>query len=64
MQGARCYPPVAQLGYTRPDVLRGCPQQLEDVQQLLQLTVSWEQGLLHTHTKKNIEAGSKTTGTG
>lgn len=29
--------PVAQLGYARPLLLCGCPQQPEDVQELLQL---------------------------
>lgn len=38
--------PVAQLGHARPHVLAGSAQQLEDVQQLLQLAVAGEDGLL------------------
>jgi hypothetical protein len=50
--------PVPQPADAWPHVLVGRAQQLEDVQQLLPLRVSWEQGLLqartqqaHTHTQ-------------
>lgn len=38
--------PVAQPGHAGPHLLAGRAQQLEDVQQLLQLAVSGEDGLL------------------
>jgi hypothetical protein len=38
--------PVAQLGHAGPHILAGRAQQLEDVQQLLQLAVAGEDGLL------------------
>ncbi len=38
--------PVPQLAHSRPHLLVGGPQQLEDVQQLLDLAVSREEGRL------------------
>src|SRR6478735_1547517 len=40
--------PVAQLADARPSGLVGSAQHLEDVQQLLQLAVTWEHRLLET----------------
>ena len=39
--------PVFQVCHARPCVLSGCAQDLEDVQQLLELTVSWKECSLH-----------------
>lgn len=44
--------PVPELSHTRPLVLTGGAQELEDVQQLLELTVTRENGLLQTVIKK------------
>jgi len=41
--------PVSQLAQARPHLLVGGAQQLEDVQQLLDLAVAWEQSSLHAH---------------
>eukprot|EP00955_Chlamydomonas_euryale_P101817 365376-Chlamydomonas_euryale.AAC.4 len=48
------YPPVPQPRDTWPVVLIRCAKQLEDVQQLLQLAITWKQGLLHQNKGQNI----------
>jgi len=42
--------PVPQHAHSRPDLLVGGPQQLEDVQKLLDLAVAWEECRLHHST--------------
>ena len=48
--------PVAQLGHSLPHILAGGAQQLEDVQQLLQLAVAGEDGLLQ---ERGVGAGGR-----
>ena len=45
---------------TGPDLLRGGAEKLEGVQKLLQLTVSWEQGLLQPQGRTVASQGSIT----
>ena len=54
--------PVAQLGDARPNLLAGRPEQLEDVEQLLQFAVPREDGLLQAaeeqHARVTRHGGS------
>ena len=45
---------------TGPDLLGGGAEELEGVQKLLQLTVSWEQGLLQPQGRTTTSQGSIT----
>lgn len=51
---AQVHAPVAELAHARPDLLIGCAQQFEDMQQLLQLTVSREQRRLRANSAPSM----------